>query len=384
MAQRPCRQSKGLHTLLLRTFLLLCSLLSLFGCKAQPETIRIGFVGTLTGRYSDLGVSGRDGVILAVEEKNGSGGLAGRPIELLVRDDGQDPDMARRVDEELMASGVIAIIGHMTSEISLAVLPLINSKLTVMISPTASSAMLSGQKDFFFRVFEAVDRETVQLASWAKMEGLGLKSMVVLYDLDNRAYAEDYAQRFQKAYTELNGQVLAMIGLESSRALDAFELSQRIRSLEPDGVLLVLNSMDTAFVLQHLRASGWRGTAFASKWSMTKEILEQGNKASEGLYSITNFLPEHPSQRYRSFREGFLKRFRREPDFPAASGYEAAQLLFIAYEEALSGGKRLAEAITRIGQFEGLQSRIHLDEFGDPQRENFRVAVKDGRITRIQ
>lgn len=82
---------------------LLC--FALLGCDESKEQLRIGFVGALTGRYSDLGVSGRDGIILAVEERNRQGGLLGRPIELLSRDDRQDPLTAWNVDKDLVDLG---------------------------------------------------------------------------------------------------------------------------------------------------------------------------------------------------------------------------------------------------------------------------------------
>ncbi|MFP3912631.1 MAG: ABC transporter substrate-binding protein [Desulfobacteraceae bacterium] len=75
------------------------------GCDREKEPIRLGFSGCLTGRLSDLGTSGRNGVILAVEQVNAAGGINGRPVELIVRDDRQDTAEALRVDRELMAGG---------------------------------------------------------------------------------------------------------------------------------------------------------------------------------------------------------------------------------------------------------------------------------------
>ena len=59
----------------------------LLGCN-PPEPIRLGFVGGASGRVADLGIAGRDAVLLAVEQRNREGGVAGRQIQLLIRDDG--------------------------------------------------------------------------------------------------------------------------------------------------------------------------------------------------------------------------------------------------------------------------------------------------------
>ena len=59
----------------------------LVACQ-KPEPIRIGFVGGLSGRVADLGGAGRNGVQLALEQRNAAGGINGRSVELVVRDDG--------------------------------------------------------------------------------------------------------------------------------------------------------------------------------------------------------------------------------------------------------------------------------------------------------
>lgn len=370
----------SLGPILFSVFLSLCS------CQKEPPAVRLGFVGGLTGRYSDLGTSGRDGVILAVEERNRTGGLGGLRIELLIRDDKQDPQEAIRVDQELIAQGVVAIIGHMTSAMSLAVLPVINQAETVMVSPTTASPLLSGQRDFFFRVYEPVDREILNLARMVK-EKLALRRLAALYDMANRAYSEDYAIRFQRAFEDLGGKVVYLGGIPTLPRPDPGEIEQHVGFLPllgADGVLICLNALDTIQVLRHLRRAGWEGKAVATAWAMTKEVLEQGGQSVEGLYGVLPFLPEHPSEPYNRFKRAFQERFRREPDFPAVWGYEAAQVVFSAYERVRSGGKPLARAILEMGRFDGLQSQIAMDEYGDPFRDKFLVLVRAGRMERIE
>jgi branched-chain amino acid transport system substrate-binding protein len=85
---------------------------------ADKNAYKIGFVGGLTGKSSDLGIQGRNSVMLAVEEINSQGGINGRPLQLITKDDKQDPQTALKVDRELIDEGVITIIGHMTSTMS--------------------------------------------------------------------------------------------------------------------------------------------------------------------------------------------------------------------------------------------------------------------------
>jgi branched-chain amino acid transport system substrate-binding protein len=59
-------------------------------CQREKPQIKIGFAGGLTGRYSDLGTAGRNGANLAVEEINQTGGIRGRQVLLISKDDKQD------------------------------------------------------------------------------------------------------------------------------------------------------------------------------------------------------------------------------------------------------------------------------------------------------
>lgn len=97
------------------------------GCD-RNEPIKLGFVGGLTGRNSNLGVAGREGALLAVEQANEKGGIKGRQIRLIVKNDEQNSDVALKVDKELIEEGAVAIVGHMTSSMSLAAVPLMNDE----------------------------------------------------------------------------------------------------------------------------------------------------------------------------------------------------------------------------------------------------------------
>ncbi|NTV34363.1 MAG: ABC transporter substrate-binding protein [Deltaproteobacteria bacterium] len=178
--------------LVVTLFLLACS-----GC-GREEPIKVGFVGGLTGRLSDLGTAGRDGALLAVEEVNRTGGIRGREIVLVTKDDRHDPDEARKVDRELIEEGVAAIIGHMTSAMTAAVLPLINEKRMLMIGPTVSSDEFSGIDDYFLRVMAPSLQEAVRLAQ-AAFSLKGAREVFAVFDESNASYSRPYIESFVKS-----------------------------------------------------------------------------------------------------------------------------------------------------------------------------------------
>ena len=76
-------------------------LLMIPGCASQ-QPILVGLSMELTGRRSDMGVESRDGALLAVDQINDNGGINGRPIKLLIRDEKGEPELARLMDAELI------------------------------------------------------------------------------------------------------------------------------------------------------------------------------------------------------------------------------------------------------------------------------------------
>ena len=92
------------------------------GCK-EPEPIRIGFVGELTTRVAGLSTSGRDGFLLAIEEANTSGGIKSRKIEGLVQETRMHKETALQAVRTLVDSKVVAIIGPMTSQTAVTIVP---------------------------------------------------------------------------------------------------------------------------------------------------------------------------------------------------------------------------------------------------------------------
>ena len=100
------------HSLMAVILILFLIVTGFMGCDQKKAPIKVGFVGPLSGRLSVLGVAGRNGATLAVEEANGTGGVNGHPVELIVRNDEQDEKKALKSDKELLNENVAAILNQ--------------------------------------------------------------------------------------------------------------------------------------------------------------------------------------------------------------------------------------------------------------------------------
>jgi len=351
-------------------------------CRREKPPIKIGFVGGLTGRYADLGAAGRDGALLAVEECNEKGGIANRKVWLISKDDRQDEKNALQVDRELMDEGVAAIIGHMTSSMSVAAVPLMNEKKMVMISPTSTTNALNGKDDYFFRIEPASKSQTESLARYA-IERAHLKRISVIYDRANQTYSEDYYQVFSALFTARGGEISAV---ESYRSLPdaSFEkVVARILKAKPEGVLLIANAPDAADLCQQIRKWGSDAVILSSGWAMTEVFLHNGGKAVEGVVFDNLIDIGSQDKRFVDFENRFKKRFGGTPSFGAVHGYEAARLLLDALT-INADPAQLKQTLHGVDTVYGLFGDFSLDRFGDARRHSFILTVRDRRFQRLE
>lgn len=347
------------------------------GC-GEREPVKIGFVGGLSGRVADLGISGRNGALLAVEARNSSGGIGGRMVELVVRDDGQDADTAVRVDGELVDLGVEAILGHMTSSMSMAAVELVNRSGTVLLSPTTTTTYLTGKDDHFFRVIATTREYAAKMARYLKGE-VGLAAVSVIYDARNRAYTESWLEDFRTEFTALGGRVVGVRSFESGPDVLFFDLAEGSLTSEVDGLVIIASAMDTAMICQQMKKMERQVPVAAAEWASTERLIDLGGAAVEGIIVSQFFDRERDDPVFKDFGEAYRDRFGGEPGFAAVNAYDAASVLMEAIGRKKEG-ESLKEAILRIGTFSGVQGPVTIDGYGDAARETYITTIREGRF----
>jgi len=365
-------------------FGVLISIVAFFftSCSGK-EPIRVGFVAQLTGVQAELGVQERNGVQLAVEGINATGGIVGHPVELIVRDDLGTPEGAQTADRELIKAGVVAIIGHATSAQTMAGLAVTNPARVVMLSPTTTTPELSGQDDLFFRVaYSLVDRAS-GLAQRIFLERQ-ITQIAVIHDTDNAAYSRAYLEAFADKYRSLGGKLVAEVDFSSKAQPDFAPLVARLRASEPAGLLIIAADIDTAMISQRTRLMGWPIPLFTSSWAQTETLINNGGQAVEGLeVEIANSMNNQTSD-YLDFKTRYQARFGQAPSFGATSGYEAAKVLAVALQETDGQAEGLAKAIVGIKKFKGLNDTFSFDRFGDVIRPFCLATIRGGKYVDLE
>lgn len=357
------------------------ALTALLAACSKPEPIRIGFVAGTSGRVADLGIAGRNAAILAVANKNAAGGINGRPIELLIRNDEQNPETAKKVVQELIDAKVEAIIGHMTSSMSAATLPLANQAKMLMISPTSTAKELSGKDDYFFRVIAGTEAYSTRSAKFHR-QILKTSRMAVVYDLRNRAYCESWFSDYRTTFEAAGGQISQVATFESGTNVHISALVQQLLDSRPDGILIIGNAVDAAFIAQQVRQKNSKIILTASEWAGTEHLIEIGGQAIEGLYLAQFIDRASQAPAYLKFLQDYRNRFSQEPGFAGTTTFDATMVILGALEKK-KPDQSVKESILALRDYEGLQDKFSFDANGDTVRKNYLTVIRNGQFIKV-
>jgi len=315
-----------------------------------------------------------------VEQFNRAGGLDGRMVELVSRDDAQDKEVAAKGARELVGAGVEAVIGPFTSGMAAVIVPITGQAGIFQISPTITSMDFYGKDDNLFRI----NRTTRDNARdyGRELIARGHRNIAVAYDLRNRNFTESWLREF-RAYVEANGaRISAAVSYESGAGTAFDKILSDMLGSKPDSLFFIAGALDVARLAQQARKQAPQLPIGASEWASTEQLIELGGPVVERLLIVQNYNHEDTSPKFREFSEAYFKRFQRNPGYSSVSAYDAATVVLTALKKRQKGETVKAAAL-RSGPYDGLQQVIAFDANGDTQRKVFFTEIRGGRYVQV-
>jgi len=358
------------------------SLIVITACSKNQETIKIGIAGTMSGINSDLSVSGRRGVELAADEFNKAGGLNGRKIELIVKDDKNNATIAMNIDKEFIDENIAVVIGHYTSGMMVESMDYLKDKEILFLAPTISVDILSGMDDNFIRFISTTTEQAVALAKEANKNNN--EKFAVIYDLKNIGFCEVLNENFKKLLEESGGKVVLTKTFTSDVNGDYLSLANAIKESMADGVLIIANSADNAEITQQIRKVGSNIQIYSPLWSNTTELMKKGGTAVEGMIIVGAIDLDNNKKDFIEFKTHYIDTYGEDPTFSSMYSYEATQALF----QAMRMGpdfkpNTIKKNIIKIMNFKGLEGDYVIDKFGDNIREYMLFKLAKGQLRKV-
>ena len=350
--------------------------LSVPGCSREPAW-RVGFLAGLSGRSAELGNAGLKGAQLAVEQVNAAGGVHGRPVSLLVRDDQQDAAAAAIALQSLVEERAEFVVGPMTSSIALALREPAERARMVLLSPSATSSELSGLDDHFFRIVPALS--SIAEAQAAYLVRSGCRRLGLALSAGNPAFTRNWTEHATRRFAADGGKVTLIETFEAGPAMRFTDLAAQLVGSGADCITIVAAGADVALLALALRKRSASMPLVAAPWTDTTALLEQGGAALEGAVVTQYFDPDSAAPAYRRFVADYQARFKEAPGFGGLFAFDAMRVGLEALR-ARAPRQSLRDTLLGLGQFAGLQGPLSFDRHGDGGAPARLARVVDGRL----
>ena len=352
------------------------------GTRAAQKVLYVGITLPLTGADAEDAELIKDGAVLAIEEANAKGGVAGYKIDMIVLDSGTatagqyDPAQAATNTKKLVANiGVVANIGPQMSGEGKAMSAILSEADMATITPSSTNPDITDPK---FKdkyrpqgkavYFRTVTTDAYQGPNMANYFAENLKVRTVYVLDDSGAYGVGIANSFQKRAEEKGVKVLGRDQLNPKEA-DYTTILTKIKGLNPDalyyggveqaGTKLAKQAYD---VIPKMIKGGGDGVYSASL------LKGAGFPAIEGWYSTIASPHLTENAELQDWVNRFAKRFGKQPGDYSITAYDAALVVLDAIKRAAAAGKVDRHTVRNAIQnsrLKTLQGTVSFDENGD-------------------
>lgn len=345
---------------------------------SKSNNIKIGFVSDLSGRNSALAIPARNSVIMAIDKINLNGGINGRQLTLVLKDNKGDVEVCRDVVNQLLSEEVDVIIGPLMSSMAQTVIDTTKDIDILIISPTVSSDAFTGIDDNFFRTATPASTQGLVLAKAIKE-----KKVAIVLDSNNSIYTDSVSLQIEKTLPA--NSIKKYYFADKS---DFPNLLEQISAYRPESIVFISSGIDAASIIQqYKKINNNLPKLYGSSWIKQSDILSYGGKTVEGMTVVDSHSPVIKSDKEKEFFDAYNSRFGYYPILTALYAYETILMYKVGAENAKSlKYKDIKETLLNIKEIKGLRGSIEIDNYGDGKRiislyrivDNKFILLKDG------
>ena len=313
--------------------------LTTFAVAADP--IKIGVDGPFTGGSSSMGVSMRDGVRLAAGEINKAGGVLGRQIELVERDDEAKNERGVQIAQEFInKEKVTAVVGYINTGVALASQRFFQEAKIPVMNNVATGSVITKQfeKDPENYVFRNAAHDSIQAPMIVEeaVTRRGFKKVAILADSTN--YGQLGRADLEKA---LEAKGIKPVATEKFNIKDV-DMTAQLRKAKEAGAEAVLTygiGPELAQIANGMTKLGWKVPIIGSWTLAMANYIDNAGPGGEGARMPQTFIQEPTTPKRQSFIVSYLKMFnpknsRMDSPVSAAQGYDSIYLLAAAIKQA--------------------------------------------------
>jgi branched-chain amino acid transport system substrate-binding protein len=308
--------------------------------RAQEQgVVKIGLIQSMTGPFSTIGKAVVDGARLYMQQHGDA--VAGRKIQLIVKDDATSPEIAKRLAQEMIVNDKVAIIGVGITPSALTIAPLVTEAKIPTLVMVSGASITVDRSPYMVRTSFTVGQSASVIADWAIQNG-AKKIITIVNDWAPGLEAEG---TFKDRIVKGGAQLLAPMRVPLANP-DFAPFLQRARDLGPDTLFAVFPGNQAGiFAKQFLeRGMDKSGIRLIGADDLTDDDELPGmTDALLGIVTASHYSALHDSPLNKTYVKDFEAAYRRRPNFISLGGYDGMHLICEALKK--TGGKTDGDAI---------------------------------------
>ena len=353
---------------------------------AQTSNFKIGLILPMTGQQASTGRQIEAAARLYMAQNGDT--VAGRKIELIVKDDTSIPDVTKRIAQELVVNDKVNVLaGFGITPSALATAPIATQSKTPQVVMAAATSSITQASPYIVRTSFTLPQASVALADWAPKNGI--KKVVTL--------VSDYgpgidAEKFFKERLIFNGGQVTDALRVPMRNPDFAPFLQKVRDLKPDALFVFVPSGAGAAVMKQFLERGMdkAGIKLIGTGDVTDD--DQLNDMGDGALGVVtshHYSASHPSALNKKFVEAFGKANKGlRPNFMAVGGFDGMRVIYEALKATKGKGDGDALLAAMKGQiFESPRGPMFIDAQTRDVVQNIylrKVERKDGQLYNME
>ena len=353
---------------------------------AQDGAFKIGLILPMTGQQASTGRQIEAAARLYMAQNGDT--VAGRKIELIVKDDTSVPDVTKRIAQELVVNDKVNVLaGFGITPSALATAPIATQSKTPQVVMAAATSSITLASPYIVRTSFTLPQAAVALADWSPKNGI--KKVVTL--------VSDYgpgidAEKYFKERFSFNGGITTESLRVPLRNPDFAPFLQKVRDLKPDALFVFVPSGAGAAVMKQFLERGMdkAGIKLIGTGDVTDD--DQLNDMGDGALGVVtshHYSTAHPSATNKKFVEAFGKANKGlRPNFMAVGGYDGMRVIYEALRATKGKGDGDALLAAMKGQiFESPRGPMFIDAQTRDVVQNIylrKVEKKDGQLYNVE
>jgi len=359
-------------------------------CTAQlaqaQETIKIGAILPMTGPFQSTGAEASAAINLFLQQHGSI--VAGKKIEVILRDDAGVADNAKRLAQELIVNDKAQIlIGFGLTPIAMAVAPLATEAKVPMVVTVASTSVIVDRSPYIVRTIQTIPQIATIVGAWAAKNNI--KTVVTV--VSDYAPGHDAEQWFAKAFEQGGGKITEKLRVPLANP-DFAPFLQRASDNKPEAIFAFVpagvgGTFARQFVERGLNKSGIRLVSMSDV--MDDDLINGMGDAVLGVISGGPYSIAHKSQENQAFVSAFRKaNNNRRPNIVALSAYDGMTLIYrgLTATKGAADGTALIEAMKGM-QWESPRGPVRIDPATRDIVQNIylrKVERQDGELYNIE